>query len=345
MEWHGATGTTTITNSFTVSGSSTYKKVLITGAFGFIGYKLAERMLEGGDITTHITMLGHSEPPPHVAELAARHKARCTIMVHDVAELDETNAPDVDEVYHLAATKSTTNDVPCGAMIFNIESDINIVALYGDNPRVKILYMSTGEVIGPFTEALATQEKGWPAAESQPIASVTITDASQEYALSKIAGEMHMRHGKLRAAWVIARLQNPYGPRMGDNTLIPQLIKAAVKPDTPAPSVYVNDTRPFIFIDDVVTGLILAMERSHINQKVVNICGKERTVEEVVNALIRVAGGVTIRFKPLTKEQHMPYHRRALRCTTLEEIGWRPWVDLDEGVRRMWDFYKLKFIS
>jgi UDP-glucuronate decarboxylase len=76
-------------------------------------------------------------------------------------------------------------------------------------------------------------------------------------------------HGNWR--WSIVRMQNPYGPRMGWDNVVPKFIKKILDGERELWVQTPMDTRPFTYIDDVVDGLIRVMESREMDGQIVNV--------------------------------------------------------------------------
>lgn len=319
--------------------------ILIIGGFGFIGLALARRILEK-DKESRVILFGRKPQKDDALDALVREcGGRITIDPRDTERLcSEHSFKDVTQVYHLAARKVTTADKDADDVFEdNYFADSDVFYTFENRPDVKIVYASSCEVIGPLWERMRAEEGGaWPLPESFRIGSVDIYDPAGAYGISKIVGEMRLLHGKWDFKYAIARIASPYGPRMGDKTLIPVLM-AAQRAEEGKPKVYVNDTRPYIYIDDVCDALMIIMQSSHTNGKIVAVAGPEQTIGNVAALIPSVVGGRRIDyFESIMRDAFMPGHVRGVAVTTLLELGWRPWVELDEGLRRTWDYYQHK---
>jgi len=318
------------------------KRSLITGANGFIGYALTKRLLETRP-DERLVLHARTAFSPDTIELVGQYPGRTTYRYGDLGDYDigdDAEIEDVDRVYHLAARIATTG-ASANVLDENETIDAALFDAYAARDDVRILYASTGEVLGPLWELMAaSSDWKWPPPETHGAAAITIPDPRWMYALSKIVGEARLRHSGYAYDWTIARLQNPYGPRASEATLIPQIIKGALK--GPPATVYVNDTRPFLYVDDVADALILTMESPHASKRVVNIAGPEITAGQMADAITAVLedpGAYTKQYR----EGHLPFHRRALDTAFLDGLGWRPWITLDEGAKKTVEYFKQRY--
>lgn len=313
--------------------------ILITGGTGFLGYFLAKRILEK-DEKALVTLLSMGEPDELVRDLQARYERRLKFDMRDVREMDETWYPHIDQVYHLAAKKVTTaSDLELSALDTNTKIDDAVFYSLTDlGQAVKMLYVSTGEVFGPLWERMAVDGFSWPVPERNGLAAVNVYESQWMYALSKIVGEMRIMHENHGYRWSIARLQNPYGPRMGDKTLIPTLMRSAITGELA--KVYGNDTRPFLYAEDVADAFITIMNSSHTDGKIINVAGPEMELGDLVPLVQKIAG--TFPVEVINRPAHISNHVRALDTSELQALGWHPWIDINEGLLKTWEYYKDK---
>lgn len=312
---------------------------LITGGFGFIGYHLAKYLMETTDKT--VVVAGRRDPDGDSLALMAQYPDRLLFESIDLHDMDEMSFPSVKEVYHLAARKVTSAQTVSSSLVMdeNLDTDSAVFFAFSLRPDVRLVYASTGEVFGPLWEIYKDTGVAWPIAESEATVAVNVNEPNWLYALSKIAGEMRLIHGGHLFDWRIARLQNPYGPRMGDATLLPVAMRNAVKLLTT--SVFIDDTRPFLYVEDAVAALVTIMDDNWLRGRTVGVCGPEERVEDVVNAIYGMMG-----YEPITKRMQRPPNApnrvRALKTTVLNASGWAPHVTMSGGLRRTWDYYRTK---
>lgn len=268
-------------------------KILITGGYGFVGQHLARSSLERGH---RVILYGHKpkdEKPfkDMQREFTDTLTAECRLRLVYGEIVDDQfhqllhEEPDIAMVFHLAAMKTTTDtqDRAAGELLArNYDTDIEVVEFCesvisnreeGDARPVRLVYLSTGEVYG---ESFDT----YPIIREETPCIVRPDQARFLYPVSKIVGEMTLKHsvkeGGWRFQWCIARLQNPYGPGMGTNMLIPKLLHAAIDAQQNGSSTFAlklpNDKRPYIYIKDVAHALNTIMDVGR-NGETYNIAG------------------------------------------------------------------------
>lgn len=170
-------------------------KALVTGATGFVGGHLVDRLLAAGDDVTALV-----RTPARAAGLAARGVRLVPGDLHDHAALREA-VRGQQVVYHVAALVGATDEAEF--LRANREGTANLVAaMEAVAPYARLVLVSSLAAAGPA-------ERGRPRREHEPLAPVTM------YGRSKLASEEVVRASGL--PWVIARPPAVYGPRDQDN--------------------------------------------------------------------------------------------------------------------------------
>ena len=316
------------------------KRILITGGAGFIGFHLAKELLRRNEnvIVTVLDNFSNSARDKDFQDLLAKYPDTLKVLELDLAyeSLEKLEEIEVDEVYHLAGVRGTKYaNHGANALSVNIMSTFRVIEWYRET-QAKVLFASTGEVWGglpPYTVEL-------PAKETCPVGFSDVYDARWTYAASKIAGEMAFIHTPGTWRWSIVRMQNPYGPRMGWDNVVPKFIQKILDGEQELWVQTPMDTRPFTYIDDVVDGLIRVMESAETNGQIINVASPlEVTVGALARRLLRIAGHDGLEAKyPDTPQPIREY--RKLDVIKLYKLGWQPTVDLEEGLRRTFEWYK-----
>jgi dTDP-glucose 4,6-dehydratase len=132
----------------------------------------------------------------------------------------------------------------------------------------------------------------------------------------------------------IARIFNTYGPRLtlGDGRVVSNFISQALRGEPLTVYGDGSQTRSLCYVDDEITGLIALLDSSLTGP--VNIGNPdERTVLELANVVLELSGsGSPITFEPLPTDD--PARRRPDITLAMSELGWRPTIDLRDGIAR-----------
>lgn len=299
------------------------KLAVVTGAAGFIGSHLTDRLIAGGCTVVGLDNLSNGRR----ANLeAAERSGRFTFHEVDVADID-TISPlfaGADWVFHLAALADIVPSIerPLHYHHSNVNGTVSVLEAARRAGVKRLVYAASSSCYG-----LATQ---FPTPETAPIA------PAYPYALTKWIGECSVLHwGKVYGLPVVSlRLFNVYGPRARTSGTYGAVFgvflaqKLAGKPFT-----VVGDgrqTRDFTFVGDVVEAFVAAAD-SQANGDVFNV-GSGGTYP--INRLVELLGG------PVT---HVPKRPGEPDCTFAdtsrirEGLGWSPRVSFEAGVQVMLD--------
>jgi UDP-glucose 4-epimerase len=307
-------------------------RTLVTGAAGFIGSTLVDRLLEEGHQVTGVDNLSAGSPAANL-ESAHRHNdtGRFTFVAVDVGhpELSDVVAgcnPDV--VFHLAAQIDVRRSVddPLYDARNNVLGTINLLEASRQAGVPRIIYATSG---GARYGAPATL----PATED------TAVDPLSPYAAAKVAGELYMRAyaGMYGLAPICLALANVYGPRQdphGEAGVVTLFGSAMI---SGRPTTIYGDgsaTRDYVYVDDVVAAFLCAADAPLTKTGTFNIgTGVQTTVTEL-HQLIAAAVGVS-RLPDHVEARTGEVHASALDPTRASRVlGWKPDTELTEGIKR-----------
>ena len=304
------------------------KRVLVTGATGFIGQRLVQWLVEAG--ARVCAGVAPDEKPERVAGLSGQAR-RLTFDLCDagaVQAVASEAAPQV--VFHLAAVGVTDPGVePLAALAVNVGGTVHLLEALRKREVGRIVLVGTCHEYGPASGrgARDTVEGGNRAGCFDPF---------NAYAASKVAawafGRMYWRAHGLPV--VTARPFQVYGPRQPHRTLVPAAIRAALAgedfPMTPG-----EQKRDFIYVDDVVEGLLASaaapgVEGESIDLGTGQVCSIRRAVERIWE-MTEARGRILVGALPYRSGEVM--HLAADVNRTARLTGWRARVGLEEGLR------------
>ena len=153
--------------------------------------------------------------------------------------------------------------------------------------------------------------------------------------------DYHRQHG---VDIKVIRIFNTYGPRMSayDGRVVSNFIVQALKGDDITIYGDGKQTRSFCYVDDLIDGMIKMMESRDGFTGPVNIGNpQEFTMLELAEKVISLAGSDSkIVFKPLPQDD--PMQRQPVIDLARKELSWEPTVDLDEGLIRTIEYFRVK---
>jgi UDP-glucose 4-epimerase len=313
----------------------TGRKVLITGGLGFIGSTLAHRLAEAGADILIIDNLapGQGGNPQNVAGI----EDRLRIVIDDLCSMPGLAAliEGRDVIFNLAAQTSHIASMtePVADIEANCLATIKVLeACRLHNPQATLVYSSTRQVYG--------RPQRLPVDETHPVRPVDING------VNKLASESyHALYGSNYGLRTVSlRLTNTYGPRMrikGDRqTLFGSWIRSLLL-DEPLPVWGGDQLRDFTFVDDCARALMLAADCPSLRGGVYNLGGPAVILRDLAAMMVVVHGRGAWRIGDFSPEQasiHIGDYQaddHAFRRAT----GWRPKVDLSDGLRLTLDYF------
>ena len=301
------------------------KRVLVTGAGGFIGSHLAERLVELGARTkalVHYNALGS-----HGWLDESRYRGDIEVVAGDIGDRDSVrNAVEgVDTIFHLAALIAIpySYQAPESYVRTNIQGTLNVLQAAREHGIERLVHTSTSEVYGTALRA--------PIDETHPLQGQSPYSASK-IAADKMAEAFHCSFG---VPVVTVRPFNTFGPRQSARAIIPVTITQCLAgEDIRLGSLH--PTRDFNFVGNTVDGFVAAASAPKAVGQTVNLgAGKEISIGDLAELIARLVD------RPIRIECDQSRIRpgkseveRLLADNTRarELLGWEPAVDLEEGL-------------
>jgi UDP-glucuronate decarboxylase len=305
---------------------STYKRkrILVTGGAGFLGSHLCETLVEAGHDVLCVDnfFTGTKDNISHLLD-----RPNFELMRHDVTF---PLYVEVDEIYNLACPASPIHYQfdPVQTTKTSVHGAINMLGL-AKRVRAKIFQASTSEVYGDPTTHPQVEEY-W--GNVNPIGSRSCYDEGKRCAETLFFD--YYRQHRLRIK--VIRIFNTYGPRMhpNDGRVVSNFIVQALlgQPIT----IYGDgsQTRSFCYVDDMITAFTSLMATGDEVTGPINAGNPgEFTMLQLAEAVIGVTGSKSkIDFRPLPQDD--PKQRRPDISKAERLLGWKPKVQLDDGLRR-----------
>jgi len=307
------------------------KRVVITGAAGFIGSHLAETLLDRGFSVVGIDNLLTGDPS-NIAHLAGRD---FQFIKHDVTNYIYVDGP-VDYVLHWASPASPIDylELPIPTLKVGALGTHKALGL-AKAKGARFVLASTSEVYGDPLEH-PQKETYW--GNVNPIGPRGVYDEAKRFAEAMTVA-YHRYHG---VDAKIVRIFNTYGPRMRvrDGRAVPAFISQALRNEDVTVFGDGRQTRSFTYITDLVDGILRLME-SNVNDPVNVGNPREMTLEDLARTIIRMTGASSrIVYRPLPEDDPKVRQPDITRAKTL--LGWEPKVALEQGLETTIAYFKTK---
>jgi dTDP-glucose 4,6-dehydratase len=307
------------------------KRIVITGAAGFIGSHLAETLLDQDYSVIGIDNLLTGDTA-NIAPLANRD---FQFIKHDVTNYIYIDGP-VDFVLHWASPASPIDylELPIPTLKVGALGTHKALGL-AKAKGARFVIASTSEVYGDPLEH-PQKETYW--GNVNPVGPRGVYDEAKRFA-EAMTMAYHRYHG---LDTKIVRIFNTYGPRMrlNDGRAVPAFMSQALRNENVTVFGDGSQTRSFTYITDLVDGIIRLMLSSENDP--VNIGNPhEMTIKEIAETIIRMTGSKSrIIYKPLPTDDPKQRRPDITRAQTL--LQWQPKVQLEEGLVRTIEYFRTK---
>ena len=314
-------------------------RILITGAAGFLGSHLCERLLtEGHQVVGMDNFITGN--PANLAHLAGRDGF--LFIRHDVSNFIFVPGK-LEAVLHFASPASPNPLSPLGYVNLPIQT-MKAGALGTHNTlgvarthQARFLLASTSEIYGDPLEHPQT-EAYW--GHVDPIGPRSVYDEAKRFA-EALTMAYHRAHD---IDTRIIRIFNTYGPRMhlDDGRVVPNFLQQALRKEPLTIYGDGSQTRSFCYVDDLVEGIIRLLYSDEHDP--VNIGNPQETTilefAETINRLTDNKAGVI--YNPGGRIGNDPQRRRPDISRARKILGWEPKINLEEGLTKTIAYFKEK---
>ncbi len=303
-------------------------KVLVTGGAGFIGSHIVDRLLEDGYEVVIVDDLS-SGKERNINKRAKFYKVN--IQASELESIFQKEQPDY--VDHHAAqidVRRSVSDPVFDAKI-NVLGTINILKNCIEHKVKKVIFASSGG-------AVYGEQEVFPASETHPLRPIS------PYGITKLVAEHYLYYYKAVYGldYVSLRYANVYGPRQdpfGEAGVVAIFIQKMLNKEQPTINGDGEQTRDFVYVEDVVNANILAIK----NNSPVNIfnigTGKETTINQMFHYLKENINSSFGEKHGLAKQGEQL--RSVLDCTMAKEfLRWEPRVDLLNGLKITCEYFQ-----
>lgn len=313
-------------------------KMLVTGGAGFLGSNLCGKLLgQGAEVFCLDNLLtGKKE---NIGEFLENPRFKFENL--DVTEVERLGGIKFDRVYHLASPASPNKYTPKSYLALPFETmKVNsfgtwVLAQFATGQGARFLFASTSEIYGdPLEHPQKEEYRG----------NVSTTGVRSVYDESKRFGETvvsaFVRHRGLDGR--IIRIFNTYGPKMDkDGRVVIEFVMAALKGEPMPVFGDGKQTRSFCFVDDLIDGIIKAMESENTKGEVFNLGNADEfTILELAGMVKKITGSTSeIKFVEDLPEDD-PLRRKPDITKAKRVLNWEPKVKLEEGLERLVEYLK-----
>ena len=314
------------------------RKVLVTGADGFIGSHLAEHLARAGADVTALALYNAFDSHGWLDDIAPDERQSINLVRGDIRDPHQMNAlmDGVDTVFHLAALIAIpfSYDAPGSYVETNVKRPVNILAASRSAGVRRVVNTSTSEVYGSaqFT----------PITEDHPLV------GQSPYSASKIAADMMADsfYRSFELPVVTLRPFNTYGPRQGERAVISTIIRQIL--DDSCSEIRLGDLTPerdFNFVTDTVRSFILAADLGdeHLGQAFNSGSGRMVSIAQLLDLLRDISGSD----KPVVTEDARKRPEKSEVMALMadagrfnEASGWSQEIGLEEGLKQTLEWWR-----
>ena len=304
------------------------RPVLVTGGAGFIGSNLVGRLLEDGHHVVAVDDLSTGALENLAEARSERAAGRFTFERLDIRRgglqaVMERHRPEV--VHHLAAQVDVRRSVadPLHDAEVNVLGTIAVLEAARQTGVRRIVYASS---VGSYGE---------PTLDELPVDETYDRPASSQYGTSKrvvldYLATYRELYGLESTALTLANVYGPHQTTAGEGGVVATFIGRMLNRQPCAIYGDGEQTRDFVFVDDVVHAFVLAMDRAE-GQRLMIGTGHRTSINQLYRALAAATG---YDHEPLREPARLGEVRHsaldARRAAT--ELGWKPWTTLEEGL-------------
>lgn len=317
-----------------MGGSWAGRHVLVTGAAGFIGSHLVERLVrESAEVRAFVRYNSRNDYG-WLETLEPDVLDGFEIFRGDLANPEAVDRAlrDCATVFHLGALIPIPYSYvhPREFVTANVVGTLNVLEAARRHRPERLVHTSTSEVYG--TPATV------PIRETHPL------QAQSPYAATKTGADQLVLSyaASFRLPATILRPFNTFGPRQSARAVIPTIIAQALAGEEIRLGT-TSTSRDFLYVEDTAAGFLAAGEAAGLEGAVLNLgTGHEVTIAEIAEIVCRLLGReATLSFDPQrTRPEGSEVERLVADASDAQRLmGWRPTVELDEGLQRTIDWF------
>ena len=309
---------------------SRHSTVMVTGGLGYIGSHVVRDLRERG---WRVRVLDNRYrcDPATASEIAALDGVEVVEGDIRYAHMVESAVQGVEAVVHLAAVcmnKSIAD--PTESLDVNLMGTQNVLDAASRASVRRIVYASSASVYGnPIT---------LPMKEDDKLAPIT------PYCVAKLAGEQMLDFYARRAnlSWLALRFFNVYGPGQPTDayytSVVVTFLNRLAAGESPVIDGRGDQSMDFVHVSDVARSVGMALDSDATGQPLNVGTGTQTTIAELAEILVRLLGSDV---QPIYRPREVLVTRRTASIERIEEVlGWRPTVDIEEGIASVLEWHK-----
>lgn len=302
--------------------------VLVTGAGGFIGSHLTERLVEIGSKVKVIVRYNSRSDWGLLEMLRKERLNEIEVIMGDLRDGDAVRnaVKDVDTIFHLGSLIAIPYSYvhPRETIETNIMGTLNVLTAARENGVGKVIHVSTSEVYGTAQYV--------PIDEKHPL------QGQSPYSASKIGADMIAEsfYRSFGVPVTIIRPFNTFGPRQSARAVIPTIISQALTQE----QIYLgalHPTRDYTYIDDIIDAFIKIAESSSSVGDVINIGSNfEISIGDIAEKIVSIIGKDKEVLADPKRIRPQKSEVERLWCDNTKArklLGWEPKVSFDDGLK------------
>jgi dTDP-glucose 4,6-dehydratase len=310
-------------------------RILVTGAAGFLGSHLTDRLLSEGHTVLGVDNFSTGDAE-NLAHLAG--EPRFCFEERDICQPfgSDFDFGRIDYVFNMASPASPPEYLRLGIETLRVgsigtDNMLEIAAKYGAG----FLHASTSECYGDPLQHPQTEDY-W--GNVNPVGPRSVYDEAKRYAEALVMAYHRSRDVNTH----LVRIFNTYGPRLhpGDGRVISNFMMQALRGEPLTIYGDGSQTRSFCYVDDLIEGILrLSRSGEHLPVNIGN--SDEFTILECAQAVLEVTGSKSeLKFEALPQDDPTRRQPDISKARTL--LGWEPRIPLKEGLTRSLAFFESK---
>jgi len=312
------------------------KKILITGADGFIGSHLVEALLKKDCHVKAFVFYNSFNSWGWLDTLSKEALKSIEVVIGDIRDSNgiRNEAKGVDIIFHLAALTAIpfSYHSPDSYIDTNVKGTLNVLQASRDYNSERIIITSTSEVYGTA--------KYVPIDEKHPL------QGQSPYSASKIGADKVAEsfYRSFSTPVTIARPFNTYGPRQSARAVIPTIVTQSLCKRRDIHLGSLTPTRDLSYVSDTCNGLIALAECDEAIGREVNIgSGQEISINNLANLIIDIIGvdASVISDENRVRPENSEVERLVCNSGLLHQLtGWKPEVTINEGLAKTIEWFE-----